>query len=157
MSHSALERLLRVLEVGFPLLPSPVESRQPLELGSLVREDFICKEGAGCKGNKPRVRDGETDLPCLLLCVLAAGKKFWNSWVFNQPGRHSLLEANAVDCFSSRACCPEVIKDITEGDVLEEGGFVFNMNHPHLFHLGDHEFLLDTIEGSDGPLEIKLA
>ena len=83
MSHDAIERLFRVLEVGLPLFPSPVESRQPLELGSLFREAFLCEGGAGCEGNKPRVRDSKAGSPGLPLSVLAAGNKSWNSWVFN--------------------------------------------------------------------------
>ena len=154
MSHDALEHLLHVLEVGLPLLPSPVESRQPLVLGSLVQEDFLREEGAGCKGNKPRVQDGEAGSPGLPLCFLAAGNKFCNSWVFDPPGLHSLLESDDVNCLASRACCPKVIEDITESDVLEEDGFVFNMNHPRLFHSGEHKFLPDAIGGSDGRLEI---
>ena len=55
MSHDALERLLRALEVELPLFPSAVESRQSLELGLLVREAFLREEVAGCEGHKPRV------------------------------------------------------------------------------------------------------
>ena len=44
-----------------------------------------------------------------------------------------------------------------EGDVLEEGGFVFKANHPRLFHAGENEFLPDAIGSSDGRLVIKLA
>ena len=47
--------------------------------------------------------------------------------------------------------------DITEVDVLEEGGFVFKANHPRLFHTGDKEFLPSAIGGSDGCLAIDLA
>ena len=86
MSHEALESLLRVLEVGLPLFPSLVDSRQPLKLGSLVREAFLREEGAGCKGNKSCVRYGEAGLPGLPLCILTSGNKFWNSWVFKPPG-----------------------------------------------------------------------
>ena len=73
--HDALERILRVLEVGFPPLPSPFKSRQPLKLGSLVREAFLRKKEARCEGNKPRVRYGEDGSPGRPLCVLAAGDK----------------------------------------------------------------------------------
>ena len=86
MSHDALESLLRVLEVGLPLFPRPVKSRQPLELGPLVKEDFICEEGAQCEGNKSHAGDSDAGSPGLPLCVLAAGKKFWNYWVFKPPG-----------------------------------------------------------------------
>ena len=55
------------------------------------------------------------------------------------------------------ACCPEVIEDVTEGDVLEEGGFVFKTNHPRLFNSGEHEFLPDALGGTDGRLAIELA
>ena len=55
MPDYALKRLLCVLEVGLPLLPGPVESRQTFKLRSLVREDFLCKEVAGFNSNKPCV------------------------------------------------------------------------------------------------------
>ena len=76
MSHDVLERLLRVLKVGHPLSQSPVVLRQPLELGLLFREDFLRKEGAGCNGNKPRIRDSKASSPGLPFCGLGAGKKF---------------------------------------------------------------------------------
>ena len=58
MPNDTLERLLRVLEVGLPLFPSLVKSRQPFELRSFSRESFLCEEGVGCDGNKPRVQYG---------------------------------------------------------------------------------------------------
>ena len=33
------------------------------------------------------------------------------------------MESDGVDRLASRACCPKVVEDITEVDVLEEGGF----------------------------------
>ena len=48
-------------------------------------------------------------------------------------------------------------EDIAEGDVLEEGGFVFKANHPRFFHAGEDEFLPDALGSSDGRLAIKLA
>ena len=86
MPNDALERLLCVLEVRLPLFPSLFELRQPFELRSFVREAFLCKEGAGCNSNKPRVRYGEAGSPELTLCVLAAGNELWDSWVFDPPG-----------------------------------------------------------------------
>ena len=68
-----------------------------------------------------------------------------------------MLEANDVDCLASRACSPEVIEDITEVDVLEEGGFVFKTNHPRLFHSGEHKFLPEALSGTDGRFSIDLA
>ena len=50
-----------------------------------------------------------------------------------------------------------MIKDITEGDVLEEGGFVFKTNRPHLFRAGENEFFPKTLGGLDGHLVIELA
>ena len=66
------------------------------------------------------------------------------------------MEADDVDCLSSCGCCPDAIEDITEGDVLEEGGFVFKTNHPRLFHLGEHEFLPGSLGGTNGRLVIDL-
>ena len=86
VSNDALERLLRILEVGLPLFPSPVESRQTFELKFFVMEAFLFKEGAGCDGNKPRVRYGKSGLPGLPLCVLGAGNELWESWFFDPPG-----------------------------------------------------------------------
>ena len=86
MPNEALERFLHVLEVGLPLSPSPVESRQPFELRSFVREDFLYEEGVGCDGNNPRVQDGGAGSPGLLLYVLAAGNELWDSWVFDPQG-----------------------------------------------------------------------
>ena len=68
-----------------------------------------------------------------------------------------MLESNDVDQLASRACCPEVIEDITEGDVLEEGGFVFKTNHPCFFHAGENECLPEALGGLDGRLAIELA
>ena len=84
--NDALERLLRVLEVGLPLFPRLVKLRQPFELRSFVREDFFCEEGAGCDGNKPRVRYSEAGSPGLPLRFLAMGDKFWESRVFDLTG-----------------------------------------------------------------------
>ena len=85
VSNDPLKRLLCFLEVGLPLLPSPVESRQPVGIKLFIREDFFCEEGAGCDGNKPRVRYSEAGLPGLPLSFLAAGNELWDSWVFNPP------------------------------------------------------------------------
>ena len=49
-----------------------------------------------------------------------------------------------------------MIEDITEVDVLEEGGFVFKTNNTRLFHLGEHDFLTDTFVGLDGRLAIDI-
>ena len=68
-----------------------------------------------------------------------------------------MLGAYYVGSLASRACCPEVVKDITEDGVLEEGGFVFKTNHPHFFHVGENEFLPHALGGSNGRLAIKLA
>ena len=68
-----------------------------------------------------------------------------------------MLESDDVDCLASRGCCPKVVEDITEGDVFEEGGFVFKTNHPGFFHAGENEFLPDALGGLDGHLAIKLA
>ena len=75
MPNDTLKRLLRILEVGLPILPSPVKSRQPFELRSLVMEAYLCKEGAGYNGNKPHVQYGKAGLPGLPLYVLAAGNE----------------------------------------------------------------------------------
>ena len=86
MPNDALARLLRVLEVGLPLFPSPFKSRQPYKLRSFVREAFLCKEEGVCDGNKPCVRYGEAGSPGLPLCVLASVNELWDSWVFYPPG-----------------------------------------------------------------------
>ena len=67
------------------------------------------------------------------------------------------MDSNDLDCLASRACFPEVVEDITEGDVLEEGGFVFKANHPRFFHAGENEFLPGALGVLDGRLVIKLA
>ena len=67
------------------------------------------------------------------------------------------MESYDVNRLASRACFPEVVGDITEGDVLEEDGFVFKANHPRFFHAGENEFLPNAISGSDGLLSINLA
>ena len=67
------------------------------------------------------------------------------------------MDSDDFNCLASRACCHKVIDNIMEGDVLEEVGFVFKTNHPRLFHSGEHEFLPDTLGGSDGRLAIELA
>ena len=85
VSNDLLKRLLRFLEVGLPLLPSPVESRQPVGIKLFIREDFFCEEGAGCDGNKPRVRYIEARSPGLPLRFLAECDKLWESRVFNPP------------------------------------------------------------------------
>ena len=67
------------------------------------------------------------------------------------------MGAYHVDCLSARALCPKVVEEIVEGNVLEEGGFVFKENHPLFVHAGEDKFLPHAIGGSDGCLAIKLA
>ena len=107
--------------------------------------------------NKPRVRYSEAGSPDLLLHFIAVGNEFWDSWVFELPGYHSLLESDNVNRLASRACFPKVVEDITEVDVLKEGGFIFKSNHPRFFHAGENKFLPNAIGNSNGHLAIKIA
>ena len=66
------------------------------------------------------------------------------------------MEIDDVDRLASRDCCPEVIEDFTEGDVLQEDGFILKTKQPRLFHLGEHELLPNALCGTDGRLTIKL-
>ena len=50
-----------------------------------------------------------------------------------------------------------MVKDISEGDVFEEGGFIFKANHPHFFHAGENKFIPDALGGSNDCLAIKFA
>ena len=50
-----------------------------------------------------------------------------------------------------------MVEEIAEGKVIDEGGFVFQANHPRFFHAGEDEFLSNALGGSDGLLAIKLA
>ena len=65
------------------------------------------------------------------------------------------MKSDGVDRLASRACCPKVVEDITEVDVLEEGGFFLKANHARFFHAGENEFVPDTLGGSDGCLANK--
>ena len=67
------------------------------------------------------------------------------------------MESKDVYRLTSCSFCPEVIKDITKGDVFEEVGFAFKTNHPRLFHSGEQEFLLDALGGFDCSLGINLS
>ena len=67
------------------------------------------------------------------------------------------MDSNYVNCLASRACCPEVVKDIADSNMIEEGGFVFKANHLRFFHAGEDEFLPPALSGLDGRLTIKLA
>ena len=85
------------------------------------------------------------------------GDEFWESRVLNPPGLHPLLDAYHVDSLSARASCTKVVEEIVEGNMLEEGGLIFQANHPHFFHVRAEEFLSHALGGSDGRLAIKLA
>ena len=67
------------------------------------------------------------------------------------------MESDYIYCLASCACCPKVVEDIAEGNVLEEGGFIFQTNNPRFFHVGEDEFLPHALGGLDGRLTIKLA
>ena len=66
------------------------------------------------------------------------------------------MEAYYVDILSAHACFSEVVEEIAEGNVLEEGGFVFQANHPCFFHAGEDKFFYHALGGSEGRLEINL-
>ena len=67
------------------------------------------------------------------------------------------MDSYHVDSLSDRAQCSKVVEEIVEGNMLEEGGFIFKANHPRFFHTGEDEFLSHALGGLDGRLAIKLA
>ena len=56
------------------------------------------------------------------------------------------MDAYHVDSLSSYARCSNVFEEIAEGNVLGEGGFIFQVNHPLFFHAGEDEFLSQALE-----------
>ena len=68
-----------------------------------------------------------------------------------------MLEDYYVNRLSACARFPEVVEEIADGNVLEEGGFVFWENQPRFFHAGEDEFLPYALGGSYGRLESNLA
>ena len=47
------------------------------------------------------------------------------------------MEAYHCNSLYARACCSKVVDGIADGNMLEEGGFVFQANYSRFFHAGE--------------------